>query len=545
MKEYIVVAKSEPAIDRVHDELTRDTTNDPKVNSNTIPGRPVDVANARLGNPRITHYYLTDAEADNLRKDKRLEAVHCPPNPRAMVPHNIVQTPKAYDQKAGNFLRNSNTDTESVKYNVNWGLRRTSMPSAERTVGNTYFYESDGTGVDVVIMDDGVQPDHPEFITSTGENRLQQIDWYAETGIPGTMPPNHYRAMNYGDCEHGTHVATTVAGKTFGYAKNSRVYSLRIFGDYTQTIPYWDIFDLIRVWHTKKPINRTTGYRRPTIVNMSWGYAWYYSDGNYWYSNNLKSINYRGTLQNYPGGTYPQLQYGMRPEWGARHGLVVPSVDAELSDAADAGIIFVHAGGNYSHKIDKIGGVDYNNYYTVSSYFAGSIPPGQPIYYHRGGSPLCGNKGITVAAADSATVVSGQNILEQVAYYSERGPGCDIVAPGSDITAGTSKTSTFDPKPYVWGKNTTQDTSHKVCKISGTSMATPQVTGVLALFLSRNPGATTTQCKSWLTGVSKRNQINSTTTDNDWSNIRALLGGNNYYLYNPFHNSYANKLDKK
>lgn len=541
MKEYIVVAKSEPDIDSIHSELTRDTTTDSTVNSNVVPDRPVDVANPRLGNPRITHYYLTDEEAKKLEQDSRLEAVHMPPNPRAKVPHNIVQTPKAYDQTVGNFARNSNQDQTSLKYNVNWGLRRTSMPSAEPTIGSTYFYEADGTGVDVVIMDDGIQVDHPEFKTATGASRVQQIDWYAATGISGTMPPNHYKSQNYGDCEHGTHVATTVAGKTFGYAKNSRVYSIRIFGDYTQTIPDYDIFDLIRVWHTRKPINPITGARRPTIVNMSWGYAWYYSDGNFWFSNNIKSINYRGSSYSYPSGTVPQLQYGMRPEYGARHGLVVPSVDAEMADAADAGIIFVHAGGNYSHKIDKPTGVDYNNYYTVDSYFAGLIPPGQPIYYHRGGSPSALTKGITVGAADSAVLAVGQNLFEQVATYSERGPGVDIIAPGSNVTAGTSKTSSFGTAPYVWGKNLTQDTSHKVCKISGTSMATPQVTGVLALYLSRYPKATLDQCKTWLATISKKNQINTTTTDNDWSNLRALLGGSNNYLYNPFHNGYVDR----
>ena len=545
MKEFIVVAKSEADIDSIHSELTRDTSTDSSVDSNVVPDRAVGVANARLGNPRITHYYLTGNEAEKLAQDPRLEAVHLPPNPRSKVLHNTIQTPKAYDQTPGNFARNSSTSQSSMTYNVNWGLRRTSLPGPEVKIGNTYFYEADGTGVDVVIIDDGVQPDHPEFITNTGTSRFQQIDWYAATGIPGTMPANHYKMNNYSDGEHGTHVATTVAGKTFGYAKNSRVYSIRIFGDYTQVIPDSDIFDLVRIWHTRKPINPVTGVRRPTIVNMSFGYAWYYNDGNFWNWYNIKSVNYRGTLYNYPSGSYPNGNYGMVTSYNARHGLIVPSVDAEVADAAAAGVIFVHAGGNYSHKIDKPGGVDYNNYYTVSSYFGGLIPPGQPIYYHRGGSPAMLDKGITVGAADSATVTVGQKLMERLAYYSERGPGVDVVAPGSDITAGTSKTSSFPSAPYVWGKNTTNDRSHKVCKISGTSMATPQVTGVLALYLSRKPNATVADCKSWIETVTKKNQINTTTTNNDWANPYAMLGGPNNYLYNPYHNSYADPSGKK
>lgn len=545
MKEYIVVANNEADIDSIHNDLVRDTATDSRVNSSIVPDRPVDVANARLGNPRITHYYLTGDEAEKLKNDPRVESVHLPPNPRTKVPFNIVQTPKAYDQSPGNFLRNSLQDQNSLKYNVNWGLRRTCMAAAEQVIGNTYFYEADGTGVDVVVIDDGIQVDHPEFITSAGASRVQQIDWYTATGIPGTMPANHYKMMNYGDGEHGTHVATTIAGKTFGYAKNSRVYLIRIFGDNTQVIPDYDMFDLIRVWHKRKPVDKVTGARRPTIVNMSFGYAWYYSDGNFWNPYNIRSINYRGTNHNYSYGTSPILQYGMRPEYGSRHGLLVPSVDAEVADAASEGIIFVHAGGNYSHKIDRPGGVDYNNYYTVNSYFGGLIPPGQPIYYHRGGSPSTTTVGITVGAADTLPVTVGTKLLEQLAYYSERGPGVDIIAPGTDITAGTSKTSSFGPAPYVWGKNTVQDTSHKVCKISGTSMASPQVTGVLALYLSRNPKATLADCKNWLAGVSKKNQVNTTNTNDDWANLNAMLGGANNYLYNPFHNSYASKLDKK
>ena len=545
MKEFIVVAKSEADIDSVHSELTRDTSTDSSVDSNVVPDRPVDVANARLGNPRITHYYLTGDEAEKLAHDPRLEAVHLPPNPRSKVLHNTIQTPKSYDQKPGNFARSANNDQTTLMYNINWGLRRTSLPGPEVKVGNTYFYEADGTGVDVVIIDDGVQPDHPEFKTNTGQSRFQQIDWYAATGIPGTMPANHYKTNNFGDGEHGTHVATTVAGKTFGYAKNSRVYSIRIFGDYTQVIPDSDIFDLVRVWHTRKPINPVTGARRPTIVNMSFGYAWYYNNGNFWNYYNIKSINYRGTLRTYPYGTYPNSSYGMVTTYSARHGLIVPSVDAEVADAAAAGVIFVHAGGNYSHKIDKPTGVDYNNYYTIDSSFGGLIPPGQPIYYHRGGSPAVLSNGITVGAADSATTTVGQKLMERLAYYSERGPGVDVVAPGSNITAGTSKTSSFYSAPYVWGKNTTADRSHKVCKISGTSMATPQVTGVLALFLSRKPKATIADCRSWIETISKKNQIYTTTTDNDWGNQTAMLGGPNNYLYNPYHNSYADPSDKK
>ena len=41
-------------------------------------------------------------------------------------------------------------------------------------------------------MDSGIQADHPEFQDANGNTRVQQIDWYAASGLTGTMPPGHY-----------------------------------------------------------------------------------------------------------------------------------------------------------------------------------------------------------------------------------------------------------------------------------------------------------------------------------------------------------------
>lgn len=532
-KEYIVIAKDEPSIDSIHAELTVNTVHATGINHLIIPNRPVAVANERLGNPRITHYYLTDAEAEALASDPRVEDIHPVPDPSTKI-KAVLQQSRAYNNLIGNFNRNGTID----KYNINWGLRRTSLTSAETRPGNTYEYDADGSGVDVVIMDDGIQVDHPEFIDATGLSRVQQIDWYRETGIPGTMPPNHYFCQNSGDGEHGTHVATIIAGKTFGYAKNARIYSIRVFGDQTQVIPDADQFDLIRVWHTKKPVDLKTGIKRPTIVNTSWGYAWYYSNSSSNTSRRvIRTVNYRNKVYNYSQNPIgPMIQFGQLSRT-SRHGIVVPSVNAEQQEAENAGVIFVHAAGNYGHKIDTLRGIDWNNYYTIDDFWAGIIRPGQPIYYHRGSSPFSNNC-ITVSAGRDTTVFNHGRSLEVVDSYSERGPGCDVVAPGTNITAGVSKTSTYQNMEYVWGKNTINDKSHYVAKTSGTSMAAPQVTGVLALYLSRNPKTTPAQAKAWISRIGIKNQISSTTINNEWNNPNSLLGGPNNYLFNPYRNRY-------
>lgn len=541
MKEYIVVAHTEADIDSIHQDLVNDTSFAPTVNHRTIPTRAVGVADARAIMPTVTHYFLTDDEASKLVQDTRVQAVHTPVSYDARKPHVIPQTvkplnaierPVACNTVAGNFNRNSKVDL----YNVNWGLRRTSLAATEATVGNTYNYDRAGAGVDVVIMDDGVEVNHPEFLDPSGISRVQVIDWFRASGVIGTMPPNHYNTIrSSGAAEHGTHVASIAAGKTYGYAKSSKIYSLRVFGDTTERVPDNLHFDLLLGWHLRKPIDPATGVKRPTIVNMSWGYSWYYSnDDASPNAASITSINYRDSLHTYQIANSRKTAYG---QVGSTHGFHVPSEDAACAACERAGIIFVRSAGNSAHKIDVANGPDYNNYYTVADSWAGFLNPGEPVYYHRGTSPQSANT-VVVSAVKDNTVVSNNKLLEQVDFYSERGPGCDVVAPGTNITAATSKLSTFTPQSYVYGTQA-NSTVFKSTKISGTSMASPQVTGVVALYLSNNPGATAADVKQWIKSIGIKNIISTTNLTNDWGNPYALQGAPNNYLYNPYHNGYT------
>ena len=173
MREYVVVSPNEESIDSLHADLTT-TTNKPN-----IPNRIVEVANPRELNNVITHYYLEDHEATALANDTRVQHIHLNPL-REMAKHfttygkmlNATETPIAFNGTHGTFTR---TGANPDLYNVNWGLRRTGLAAPEATPGTTYTYDEDGTGVDIVIMDDGVQPNHPEFLDNTGTSRVQQI----------------------------------------------------------------------------------------------------------------------------------------------------------------------------------------------------------------------------------------------------------------------------------------------------------------------------------------------------------------------------------
>ena len=70
-------------------------------------------------------------------------------------------------------------------------------------------------------------------------------------------------------------------------------------------------------------------------------------------------------------------------------------------------------------------------------------------------------------------------------------------------------------------------------------MASPQVTGVVALYLSNNPGANAAKVRQWISLIGVKNIISTTNLTNDWTNQYALQGGANNYLYNPYHNGYT------
>jgi subtilisin family serine protease len=241
----------------------------------------------------------------------------------------------------------------------------------------------------------------------------------------------------------------------------------------------------------------------------------------------MYSVNYRGNAENYKYPVYPDAAKG---QLGYIHGHRYASIDAELQDCIDAGIIVVHAAGNTGHKIDLPGGKDYDNYYTFSP-----DPFAPKLYYHRGSSPSAPNC-ITVSAADSQIQFDKKEIKERLVYFSERGPGCDIVAPGTAITAGTSANAEYQVSEYMWG--TEKQRGHNVATLSGTSMAAPQVTGVLALYLSGKPQATPAQAKKWLADQAINDVLVGETNDADYQNDQSLLKGPNKYLYNPYRNKF-------
>lgn len=499
-EEYRVITNKGIDVAEIDYDLQRDTSSDAGVDSNVFPDRTCDVSHAKSTNNRITCYMLEPAEAEKLKADGRILDVE---------PSSIDQYAEPYAVQNDNFQRTT-VDQQTDK---NWGLYRhlfkewQADQAADQTFTGDYNYTLDGTGVDIVIQDDGVDPTgHPEWEDYNGVTRFNQIDWYAASGVSGTMPSGHY-TNNYSDTNragaHGSHCCGIAAGKTYGWAKNAQLYSVRLFGG-TSAMSMNDIYDVIREWHLKKPIDPNTGFRRPTIVNQSWGYSNTYSN-----NGQLTSIYFKGVNQNITPANFSSafVNYGMT---GSKHPIQSSSADVEQQQLTDAGIICVKAAGNAYHPCaylttGQYGSGIYDSYYTTATYGA------YRFYYNRPSSPHSED---TLFVANMDTQQYGSE--EKVRIDSERGPRIDIIAAGDDISSATSQVSAYGSKQLYPGSST-----HYMAKIGGTSMAAPQICGMGALWLQANPGGTAAQFKKFLTD-------NSTPTAYDSGTAESFSYGNSY-----------------
>ena len=148
--------------------------------------------------------------------------------------------------------------------------------------------------------------------------------------------------------------------------------------------------------------------------------------------------------------------------------------------AVDAGIVVVAAAGNLGRAAD-----------------------GSPQY---GGIGAPGNAPWVITVGASSHNGTADRSDDTVAAFSSRGPSAidrqakpDLVAPGVGIESLAEAGSTlYNTKPLMrlWG--TVQTATEPYMSLSGTSMASPVVSGTIALMLQANPALTPNQVKAVL-----------------------------------------------
>ena len=272
----------------------------------------------------------------------------------------------------------------STQSNATWGLDRIDQRSGLST---TYSYTSTGAGVTAYIIDTGIETSHPEFggRASVGTDKVGD----GRNGL---------------DCNgHGTHVAGTVGGSTYGVAKNVTLVAVRVLdcggsGSWSGVIAGMD-------WVA-------ANHSGPSVANMSLG-----------------------------GGASTAVDDGLRR-------------------MIASGVASAVAAGN-------------GNFIGIAQDACRS-------------SPARVAEAMTIGATDKT---------DRKTSWSNYGTCVDWFAPGSGITS-------------AWlngGTNT----------ISGTSMATPHVAGVAALFLEGNPTATPQQVRDALYAATTKGVVTSSKTTNN------------------------------
>jgi subtilisin family serine protease len=264
-----------------------------------------------------------------------------------------------------------------------WGIDRIDQRSLP--LSGTYNYTATASTIRAYIIDTGVRATHSEFRRSDGTTRAQ----------------NNYNATgdgNASDCNgHGTHVAGTVGGKTYGVAKAVLIRAVKVFtcsgGSANSTI----IAGIDWV---------TSNHIKPAVANLSLG-----------------------------GGASQ-------------------ATDDAVNRLSNAGVFVAVAAGN--ENVD-----------------ACTRSP---------------------ARASTVTTVASSTSTDAKSSFSNWGSCVEVYAPGSSITS-------------AWYQSDTQTNT-----ISGTSMASPHVAGVGALYKATYGDVGYSTIRTWIINNSTANVITGNVT---------------------------------
>ena len=481
-----------------------------------------------------TNYYMTQDQANELKKDSRVLDVELADNiiekPTAIY-NNTSYNKNGFFWKTGSFpiptdfqWGHIHAGSASQIGKGSFGYGGTSRKNASVDVFNN------GKHVDVVILDQPMAYDSEEWYSpSTNTSRFVQYQWFNQlnsivTSIDddGFTPPTGnitYHQNSALDKSHGQHVGGTVAGQYYGWANEANIYCLTKLGSFHsgQTISGYLIYDYLRAFHLHKSVNPVTGRRNPTISNHSYGGIFFLNPEEEALSfSKLISVFYRGVTYNsgYPGPS-GWTQSGVETDFGIRFDITTypfysAALSADIQDAIDDGVIFITSAGNDDLLVADPSEADWNNTIT----FEYDTGDNRTRYYNRGSWPSSPDTDAIIVGA-----LSNETDFKKAAF-SQFGTGVDIYAPGERIISCYGNTGTNDTK-YSAGS------ANYYAIASGTSMASPQVAGVVSTLATAKPRFTNSDVKGYIQRHSKDDDMPSGTIPNKYlisKNPRPTLG---------------------
>ena len=425
------------------------------------------------------------------------------------------------------------------------------------TIANSGSY--DGEGVDIIIVDDGLDHTHPEFFDTDGNTRIVAQNWHQygsatwKTNQGTTTPSGWYTNTHR---RHGTMCASAAAGIKHGYAKGATIYDLPIGSSqshlsYNSRRAYPDIREALTMIKNWKNARTGSDANRPVIVSASWG-----AGARILPLARIDRLYYKGQWNAVKAGTGPDIWGNWEAEelleggiytWLQETGLsynnyyqcynvMFPwkgftSYDSEITALLDLGIHYVTSAGNRGTHQAKSTDTHYNNF----ARYTGSTT-GQ--YISR--RVVDDDRAILVGAAMSREYQSSQtttdnnsdlpswlqmtNGEDQKSGYSAYGSGVDVYAVADrNWTAYPTNFALSDTLPKrdykTYDGNTNSSFQESFRLGGGTSYACPNAVGLLATYLEQYPSKTPAQAKSGFLGMGLTGKMNHITPDDITTNI--------------------------
>lgn len=492
---------------------------------------------------RNTHYLMTPEQATEVKQDSRVWGVDSAQEIVSSICSVVNNSPYPV---SGNFWKDDTDPPTTVSYtDYQWGHVHCAGDETQRgkgifgsiNTGGTIEYKNteveifnDGKHVDIIILDDGCSYDCGEWTSpTTNDSRFVQYQWYnnlndkVDDDDGAQLPSGTIEYYNNIDSPtyHGVHVMGTAAGRHYGWAKEANIYAMTgpAGSNFKTGAAPGSLlcFDYIRAFHANKLINPETGFKNPTIVNNSWELninmpqKGVDGNGNPIYRldfDDVTAVVYRGAQYAPSGSQYYSPGVGETPsgaawsqaalenEFGIKFG--VPSypgnyvsVTSDIQQCIDEGIVIVSAAGNSDVLIARPGDADWDNVIATDTV---------NFYYCQGG---------TLSSPESGAIVVGalsNNHDFRKAPFSNYGPAVDVFAPGEAIVSSFNQTGI----PEIPGVSPAQPgipdgkygAGNYYYPIQGTSMACPQVTGILACAATNKPRFTQDDARAYLNKTS-------------------------------------------